>query len=118
MIKIKRVYDAAEPDDGFRVLVDALWPRGMKKEAARADLWAKDLAPSTGLRTWFHHDPDKWDEFRRLYLKELEETEPAWRPLVGRAKSGTVTLLYGARDRERNQAVVLKEFLESRMAAA
>lgn len=110
-LHLKRVYEPPAKEDGLRVLVDRLWPRGLKKDEAVIDLWLKDIAPSPELRRWFGHVPGKWQEFRRRYRAELsgraDEIETLRR--AGRAR---VTLLYGARDREHNQAVVLKEFLE------
>jgi len=114
MIKIKRVYDDPEDDDGKRYLVDRLWPRGIKKENLKLDGWLKEIAPSTDLRKWFNHDKQKWEEFSDAYLSELEEND-AWQPVVDGAKNGTVTLLYAARDRKHNHAVVLKEFLEEKI---
>lgn len=115
MVRLKRAYDAAAPGDGFRVLVDRLWPRGVRKEALPLDLWAKDLAPSPGLRTWFGHEPERFPEFARRYLAELEA--PAARALLEelarRARAGTVTLVYAARDDEHNGAVVLRDALGS-----
>ncbi len=112
MISIKRIYEPAKPDDGFRVLVDRLWPRGLSKDKARLDLWLKDIAPSDKLRKWFGHDPARWGEFRKRYGNELEGKEDLLRTLAGKAESGKVTLLYGAKDTEHNQAIVLKEHLE------
>ena len=110
MIRIKRVYDPAEPTDGTRVLVDRLWPRGVKKAPFPLDRWQKEAAPSDTLRRWFHHDPRKWGEFRQRYLAELEARPAAWQPLV-RAARGPLTLLYCARNPQHNNAVVLREFL-------
>ena len=112
MIKLKRVYDAYAESDGKRVLVDRLWPRGIKKEDARLDLWLKDIAPSDGLRTWFSHDPSKWEEFKKRYRKELESRQEVIEDLRKESRRGTVTLLFAAKDTERNNAVVLKEILE------
>lgn len=111
-IAIRRIYDAASQDDGLRVLVDRVWPRGMTRKNAAIDLWARELAPSTGLRKWFGHDPEKWDEFRRRYRAELEGREAEIGGLAGKAGDGPMTLLFAARDRDHNQAVVLKEVLE------
>lgn len=114
MFSIKRVYDAPSPDDGFRVLVDRLWPRGLSKEKAAVDLWLKDVAPSTELRTWFNHDPEKWDEFVTRYHAELKDN-PAVAELRRAIKEhGRVTLLYGAHDEKHNQAVALRRFFPSR----
>ncbi|HEX9733479.1 MAG TPA: DUF488 family protein [Thermoanaerobaculia bacterium] len=109
-LRIRRVYEPAGDDDGFRVLVDRIWPRGMTRERARVDLWLKQAAPSHALRKWYGHDPAKWDEFKRRYFAELE---PKRREIVERLESagGPVTLLYSARDEERNQAVALREYL-------
>ena len=108
-INIKRVYEKPDEDDGIRILVDRLWPRGLTKEKAGIDLWLKDIAPSTELRKWFGHDPEKWDEFRKRYLNELKEDEESVTILKNQMKKGMVTLVYGANDKEHNQAVVLKE---------
>lgn len=111
-IKLKRVYDAAEEDDGVRVLVDRVWPRGLSKERARVDLWIKELAPSTELRKWFAHDPAKWQEFRRRYHAELAEKDEALEQLQRTCYDNpVVTLLFAAKDREHNNAVALKEYL-------
>lgn len=110
-IKIKRVYEKPEKADGFRVLVDRLWPRGLTKEKAAADLWLKDIAPSTELRKWFSHDPDKWPEFRKKYLGELKENKESVSILKDKIKKGAVTLLYGARDQVHNEALVIKDFI-------
>lgn len=111
-LALKRVYDPPEAGDGFRVLVDRLWPRGISKEKAAVDLWLKDIAPSTELREWFHHDPDVWEEFRRRYAEELQGNTGAVKALHeathGREK---VTLLFGSKDTEHNQAVVLRDML-------
>jgi uncharacterized protein YeaO (DUF488 family) len=108
---VKRVYDAPAKSDGYRVLVDRLWPRGLSKERAALDEWIKELGPSTELRKWFGHDPARWEEFRRRYADELAGSEDLWRPLLERAGSERVCLLFGASDPEHNQAVALKEFL-------
>jgi uncharacterized protein YeaO (DUF488 family) len=110
---VKRIYDEPADDDGYRVLVDRLWPRGLSKDHAHIDEWIKDLGPSTELRKWFGHEVDKWPEFRTRYRAELAELADLWQPLVERAATGTVTLLFGARDSEHNQAVVLQEFLKA-----
>ena len=112
-IKIKRVYEQPEDQDGERILVDRLWPRGLSKERAHIDLWLKEIAPSTKLRQWFGHDPDKWRGFRSRYKTELRNNSHFVNILVVRAKAGTVTLLYAARDEKHNEAVVLKRFLEN-----
>jgi uncharacterized protein YeaO (DUF488 family) len=110
-VKIKRVYDHPEKKDGVRILVDRLWPRGLTKAKASVDLWLKDIAPSTELRKWFGHEPDKWVEFEKRYRAELEENDEQVALLKGEMKKGTVTLVYGAKDEEHNEAVVLQEFL-------
>ncbi|MHB8619593.1 MAG: DUF488 domain-containing protein [Chloroflexota bacterium] len=112
-IRVKRVYDAPAPADGTRILVDRVWPRGVGKETAGLDGWFRDLAPSPELRKWFGHDPARWDEFRRRYTAELQSPEKQARleELRRRARQETVTLLYGARDREHNQAVALAAML-------
>lgn len=113
MVRIKRVYEEAKKDDGYRVLVDRLWPRGMKKEAARVDLWMKNVAPSDQLRKSFHHDPVKWPDFQKKYQAELKTKKEWLAQLKALEKEhGTLTLLFGARDTERNQAVVLAEALK------
>lgn len=110
--KLKRVYEAAAASDGYRVLVDRLWPRGLKKEAAAIDLWLKQVAPSPELRRWFGHDPEKFREFSKLYTQELK-SNPAVAELRALAKQHkTLTLLYGARDTEHNHALVLQHFLK------
>jgi uncharacterized protein YeaO (DUF488 family) len=108
-IKIKRVYEKPDKEDGVRILVDRLWPRGLTKEKASIDLWLKDIAPSTELRKWFGHDSEKWKEFRKRYRHELKENEEQMSLLKDQMKKGIVTLVYGANDEEHNQAVVLKE---------
>ncbi len=111
-IQIKRVYADAAPEDGRRILIDRLWPRGLTKEEAKIDLWLKDLAPSGELREWFGHDPEKWTGFRERYTKELEANDTAVSQLRSELKAERATLLYGAKDEEHNNAVVLKDFLE------
>lgn len=112
MIKVKRIYDPPSRGDGKRILVDRLWPRGVKKDEAKIDEWLKDIAPSDALRKWFGHDPEKWPAFRDKYKKELEEKGELVRQLRSEAKKGKVTLLYAAKDAEHNNAVVLKEVIE------
>ncbi|HLH13024.1 MAG TPA: DUF488 domain-containing protein [Methylovirgula sp.] len=116
-IRIKRVYEPAEHGDGARVLVDRVWPRGVSKEEAALRLWLKDVAPSTKLRQWFGHDPARWEEFRRRYFAELAHNDSLGE-LIALAKSGRVTLLYGARDQNHNQAVVLADELRRRLHAS
>ncbi len=113
-IRIKRVYDPASDDDGARVLVDRLWPRGLRKEEAAWSLWLKDVAPSPELRTWFGHDPARFAEFGRRYLAELAANEAAVEPLDEILRRGRVTLLYAAHDVEHNHALVLAEHLRDR----
>jgi uncharacterized protein YeaO (DUF488 family) len=115
-IRTKRVYEPVAPDDGFRVLVDRLWPRGLSKEEARLDLWAKEVAPSTGLRQWFGHEPEKWVEFQTRYEAELKERPAAVEPLLAMAARGRLTLLFGARETRYNQAIALRHQLEKRIA--
>lgn len=115
MIQTKRAYERASKDDGERVLVERLWPRGLKKEELRLDQWIKDIAPSTALRQWFHHDPAKWDEFRRRYFRELEQHADVWQPLLALARRGRLTLVYSSRDTEHNNAVALEGFLQTRI---
>jgi uncharacterized protein YeaO (DUF488 family) len=112
MVRIKRIYEPASESDGYRILVDRLWPRGVSKESAVIDLWLKEIAPSTGLRKWFDHEPKKWRSFKIKYKKELEGNEVLVEKIrdINRQK-GSVTLLYSARDEKRNQAIVLQEFL-------
>ena len=110
-LKVKRVYDPPATGDGFRVLVDRVWPRGVTREKAHVDAWRRDLGPSDALRTWFGHDPAKWDEFRRRYRAELQGTG-RWKDLMAlaeRAEREDVTLVFGARDADHNQAVALQE---------
>jgi len=114
MFRVKRVYDEPSKEDGFRVLVDRLWPRGLSKERASLDLWLKDVAPSAELRRWFGHDPDRWDEFRRRYAVELKEQKDAIKLLREKGRAGTVTLLFSARDEQHNNAVALREYLARR----
>jgi uncharacterized protein YeaO (DUF488 family) len=110
-LKLKRVYQPPSKDDGMRVLVDRLWPRGLRKEEAAIDHWIKEVAPSNELRRWFGHDPERWVEFRRRYREELRHHGPELERIRELAKEGTVTLLFGAHDEERNNAVVLRETL-------
>ncbi len=112
-VQLKRIYEPPQKSDGYRVLVDRVWPRGMTKDKAALDLWAKDVAPSTDLRKWFGHDPAKWTEFQARYRAELKDRLPALRELIAKAGHGPLTLLYGAKDEEHNQAVVLHEFMRT-----
>ena len=110
--KITRIYESATPRDGYRVLVDRLWPRGISKEHAALDEWARDIAPTDELRHWFHHDPEKFTEFSARYKKELDTNPAAAAAKNAWSNHPVVTLLYGAKDTEHNQAVVLKQWLE------
>jgi len=112
-IRLKRAYEPSKKDDGFRVLVDRLWPRGVSKSSARIDLWLKEIAPSAALRKWFGHDPLKWDAFRARYFRELQKNPKAVAQLNEIIRNGPVTLLFAAKDQEHNNAVALKEYLES-----
>jgi len=113
MIKLKRIYDPVSPDDGKRILIDRLWPRGIKKEDARIDEWLRDIAPSAQLRKWFSHEPSKWAEFKKRYREELKDKRELIDRLRSEAEKETLTLLYAAKDREHNNAVVLKEVIEA-----
>ncbi len=110
-VHIKRAYEPPAAEDGARILIDRLWPRGVKKEALQLTEWAKDLAPSTELRQWFNHDPALWDEFRRRYAAELRQQPEAWAALGKHARHGVVTLVYSAHDEAVNNAVAMREFL-------
>ena len=110
-IKLKRAYDAVSRIDGTRVLVERLWPRGISKARLAMDMWPKNVAPSTGLRKWFGHDPEKWAEFRRRYFRELATRRDAWQPILSAARRGPVTLVYSSRDTRHNNAVALQEYL-------
>lgn len=110
-IRCKRAYDAPAANDGYRVLVDRVWPRGVSKDELELDAWRKDLAPSTELRKWFGHDPERWDEFRERYFAELDERRDAVDELLEQVGDGRLTLVYGAKDTEHNQAVALREYL-------
>jgi len=113
-VRTKRAYDPPEPGDGYRVLIDRLWPRGKKREELRLDEWARELAPSTKLRHWFGHDPERFKEFRDRYRTELASQSEKLDELRHRACEGPLTVVYGARDREHNDAVVLAELLRER----
>jgi uncharacterized protein YeaO (DUF488 family) len=113
-LKIKRVYESLDQNDGRRILVDRLWPRGLSKEKATIYLWLKDIAPSTELRKWFGHDPKRWRGFRERYHIELKNHADQIELVKSNVKEGPVTLVYGARDQEHNEAVVLKQFLEGK----
>ena len=115
MIKIKRTYERPEPGDGQRILVERLWPRGMTKQALAADAWTKEVAPTTELRKWFDHRVERWTEFRRRYRSELDAHRESWQPIIDASKHGSVTLLYSAHDTAHNGAVVLRDYLLSRV---
>ncbi len=110
-LQVKRAYDAVEPEDGYRVLIDHVWPRGISRERARLDEWARELAPSDELRRWFDHVPERFEEFRERYRRELQAHPELLEQLRERARTGRVTIVYAARDREHNNAVVLAELL-------
>lgn len=111
-IHIKRAYEPPAREDGFRILVDRLWPRGIAKDAARIGLWLKEIAPSNELRKWFGHDPKKWDGFKSRYFQELDNLSDAVGQLISLAKEGPITLVFGARDENMNNAAALKEYIE------
>lgn len=111
-LKLKRAYEEPSADDGYRILVDRVWPRGLTKQQLAVDLWLRGIAPSTDLRKWFGHDPSRWEEFRHRYQEELAEKQDLLAEILQRAKQGPVTLVYGAKDEARNQAVVIKEIVE------
>jgi len=114
-VRVKRVYDLPAKADGYRMLVDRLWPRGLKKSEARIDEWLREIAPSTALRKWFKHDPDKWKEFKKKYSAELDDHREQVEKLAREARKRTITLLFSARDTEHNNAVALKEYIEQLM---
>ncbi len=113
MVKIKRIYEPASPDDGKRIYIDRLWPRGMKKEEVKIDEWLKEISPSDDLRKWFGHDPSKYAEFKRRYKKELDKRKETLERLRKEAKRETVTLLFSAKDVEHNNATVMQEVLST-----
>jgi len=113
MVMVKRVYEAPEPSDGARFLVDRIWPRGLKKESLHMDGWLKDVAPSYTLRQWFGHDPARWDEFKIRYFAELSKNQRGLQPLFDAAQRGNVTLLYSAHDTLHNNALALKEYVDA-----
>ena len=115
MIMLKRAYEAVSRTDGTRFLVERLWPRGISKAALRVDAWLKEVGPSTELRKWFGHDPDKWNEFRRRYVRELASQPEAWQSIVSDARRGRVTLVYSSHDTQHNNAVALQEFLRRKV---
>jgi uncharacterized protein YeaO (DUF488 family) len=113
-LRSKRIYAPAATQDGFRILVDRLWPRGCSKERAALDLWLKEVAPSPSLRRWFGHEPERWDEFRIRYIEELAAHPQHVAPIIEHAKSGRVTLLFGAKDETRNHALLLADYIRFR----
>lgn len=115
-IRIKRAYDPASAEDGFRILVDRLWPRGLTKEKAAVDLWLKEIAPSTELRKWFDHDATKWEQFKSKYSKELSENPANLEIIRDHLKKQSITLLYAARDTAHNEAILLQEILNNSIA--
>jgi uncharacterized protein YeaO (DUF488 family) len=115
VLRVKRAYEPATPSDGYRILVDRLWPRGLSKERAAIDEWMRDVAPSAELRRWFGHDPEKWPEFQRRYRQELGTRSDLVRDIARRASRGSVTLVYGARDEAHNDAVVLAAVVRARL---
>ncbi|HLB73705.1 MAG TPA: DUF488 domain-containing protein [Sedimentisphaerales bacterium] len=114
MLKIKRVYEQPDKNDGVRMLVDRLWPRGVRKEDAKIDQWMKDIAPSDELRSWFAHRAERWNKFKKLYCQELQTKQNLVQTLRAISKKNTVTLLYAAKDNLRNNAVVLQEYIENK----
>src|SRR5215472_9858029 len=113
MISLRRVYEPASPEDGARILVERLWPRGITKAALALEAWSKDVAPSDALRRWFAHDPAKWMHFRRRYFAELDKNPHAWNSLLRASRRGRLTLLYSSHDTEHNNAVPLKGYLDA-----
>jgi uncharacterized protein YeaO (DUF488 family) len=114
MIKIKRIYEMPTQDDGFRILVDRLWPRGLSKDKAKVDLWLKEIAPSNDLRKWYAHDPKKWGEFKKKYFKELDLKKELVDLILKKIKEGKVTLPFGAREERFNNTVALKEYIKTK----
>jgi uncharacterized protein YeaO (DUF488 family) len=117
MIRVKRVYDPPQAEDGARFLVDHLWPRGLKKGDVKIERWLKAVSPSDPLRTWFGHEPAKWNEFERRYSAELDKKPESWQPLLEAARKGDIALVFSARDTEHNNAVASKAYLDQRLKA-
>jgi uncharacterized protein YeaO (DUF488 family) len=117
-VRLKRAYEPAAPSDGYRVLIDRLWPRGVSRERAKLDAWEKELSPSAELRQWFGHEPQRFEEFRRRYIEELRSQRPLLTALRRRGRASTLTLVYSARDSEHNDAVVLAEVLRRGLPTA
>ena len=115
MIKTRRIYDKPEADDGFRILVDRIWPRGLKKNDVKIDLWQKDIAPSISTRKWFNHDQRKWNEFKSRYYNELKDKQEIVKLFLEKAEEGTNTLLYSSKEEKYNNAIALKEFLDLKL---
>ena len=115
MIKLKRAYEPVSRTDGARFLVERLWPRGVLKAKLRIGAWLKEVGPSTELRKWFSHDPEKWGEFRQRYFRELDSRPQAWQPIVSAARRGSVTLVYSSHDTQHNNAVALQEYLRKKL---
>ena len=115
MIKIKRIYEPPAGDDGFRILVDRLWPRGLSKGKAKVDLWLKEISPSNELRKWYGHVPEKWVEFKKRYLKEIEDQEEGFDLIIKKAKREIVTFLFSSQEEKLNNAAALKEFVERKL---
>jgi uncharacterized protein YeaO (DUF488 family) len=115
MTRIKRIYDEADESDDFRILVDRLWPRGLSKDRVKVDLWLKDIAPSDRLRKWFAHDPKRWAEFKSRYFEELEDKKEMVNLIIEKTRSKAVILLYGAKDKEHNNAIALKEYIAAKV---
>jgi uncharacterized protein YeaO (DUF488 family) len=114
MLKLKRAYEPVSKADGRRFLVERLWPRGLTKAKLRLDAWLKEVGPTTELRKWFSHDPEKWSQFRARYFRELDSRPESWRPILSAAEGHTVTLVYSSHDEEHNNAVALKEYLRAK----
>ncbi|MEP7247174.1 MAG: DUF488 family protein, partial [Gammaproteobacteria bacterium] len=115
MLKLKRAYDPVSRTDGRRLLVERLWPRGLSKARLHVEAWLKEAGPSTELRKWFSHDPEKWTRFRMRYFRELDAQPEAWQPILSAARRGTVTLIYSSHDTEHNNAVALQEYLQPKI---
>lgn len=115
MIKVKRIYDPPETGDGYRILVDRLWPRGMSKDRAKVNLWLKEISPSNDLRKWYGHAPEKWAEFKKRYSQEIRERKEEFDLLLKKAREGTVTFLFSSQEKKLNNAAALKEFVERKL---
>ena len=113
-LQVKRIYDPATRSDGYRILVERLWPRGVRKINLKLDAWMREVAPSTALRKWFAHDPNKWSEFRRRYFAELDKSPEAWKAILVLARKSAVTLLFSSKDAEHNNVVALRDYLRAR----